>query len=98
MNPLKEAFKFGTEEETDFRYVGLNMKQMNKAILVDQNHYVASLEEPRLDDLEDLKNCDVLNDDGQTEFRSAVAKMSTIAYTSRPDLCLEKQLNLNLDQ
>ena len=89
MNPLKEAFKFGTEEETDFRYVGLNMKQMNKAILVDQNHYVASLEEPRLDDLEDLKNCDVLNDDGQTEFRSAVAKISTIAYTSRPDLCFE---------
>ena len=89
MNPLKEAFKFGTEEETEFRYVGLNMKQMKKAIMVDQNHYVANLEEPKLDDLSNLKNCDVLNDDGQTEFRSAVAKMSTIAYTTRPDLCFE---------
>ena len=89
MNPLKEAFKFGTEEETEFRYVGLNMKQINKAILVDQNHYVANLEEPRLDNIENLKSGDVLNDDGQTEFRSAVAKLSTIAYTTRPDLCFE---------
>ena len=89
MNPLKEAFKFGTEEEGEFRYCGLNMKQSNDAIEVDQNHYIANLQEPDMDILGNINNNDVLNEVGQTEFRSSVAKLSTIAYTSRPDLCFE---------
>ena len=89
MNPIKEAFKFGTEEDCEFRYCGLNMKQTKSAIEVDQNHYVANLQEPEMDKLGNINNNEVLNEVGQTEFRSSVAKLSTIAYTSRPDLCFE---------
>ena len=89
MNPLKESLKLGTEEEIEFRYICLNMKQVKKAIMVDRNHYISNLDEPHMEPWINLKNSDILNDDGQTEFRSAVAKMSMIAYTSRPDLCFE---------
>jgi len=87
MNPLKDSFKFGNEEECEFRYVGLNMKQSNSGITVNQNHYVENLAEPDVSRLKDLKGSDVLKEEDQTEFSSAVAKLATIAYTSRPDLC-----------
>ena len=86
---IKETFKFGTEEQYEFRYVGLNVKQERKRICVDQNHYVNSLEEPDMNHGKHLDAESKLDENGQTEFRSAVAKLSTIAYTSRPDLCFE---------
>ena len=89
MKPLKDSFKFGTEEEIEFRYVGLHMKQSSSGISVDQDHYVNNLEEPTMNGVKNLKVTDVLSETDQTEFRSAVAKLSTIAYTSRPDLCFE---------
>ena len=87
--PLKESFKFGSVEDTEFRYIGLNMKQTPKGIEVDQNHYVTSLEEPDMDLVKTLKSGDLLDGVGQSEFRSAVARLATVAYTSRPDLCFE---------
>jgi hypothetical protein len=42
-----------------------------------------------MDGVKNLKVTDVLSETEQTEFRSAVAMLSTIAYTSRPDLCFE---------
>ena len=89
MKPLKRSFKFGSEEEGQFRYVGLNMKQTESGIMVDQRHYVLNMKEPDLSNLSHLQSSDILDDYGQTEFRSAVAKLATIAYTSRPDYCFE---------
>ena len=89
MKPLKRSFKFGSEEEGQFRYVGLNMKQTESDITVDQRHYVLNMKEPDLSNLSHLQSSDILDDYGQTEFRSAVAKLATVAYTSRPDYCFE---------
>ena len=86
---IKETFKFGTEEQYKFRYVGLNVKQEVRRICVDQNHYINSLEEPDMKNVKHLDAESKLDENGQTEFRSAVAKLSTVAYTSRPDFCFE---------
>ena len=43
VGPLKKAFICGSIEEEDFRYVGLNMMQTTKGIVVDQGYYVKAL-------------------------------------------------------
>ena len=68
MKPLKDSFKFGTEEEIEFRYVGLHMKQSSSGISVDQDHYVNNLEEPTMNGVKNLKVTDVLSETDQTEF------------------------------
>ena len=89
MIPLKQKLKFGSEEEENFRYVGLNMKQTNDGIEVDQDHYVEALEVLDMKEANNLKVDELLLTAGQSEFRSVVGKLSMIAYQSRPDLCFE---------
>ena len=89
MEPLKEHFKFGSEEKESFRYVGLNVNQNQGFIEVDQDHYVESLENPDVKLLKTEGDSTVLDEEGQTEFRSLVAKILQVGYQSRPDMCFE---------
>ena len=89
MTKLKQAFKFGTEEESEFRYVGMNFKQEDKNIIVDHDHYIMALEGPDMEVVINKENDDILEEDGQTEFRSVVAKLTAIGQHSRPDICFE---------
>ena len=45
MEPLKKKFKFGcgSEDKLEFRYVGMQVKQSNNCILVNQDHYLSYL-------------------------------------------------------
>ena len=91
MKPLREHFIFGSEETECIRYVGLNVSQNHEYIDVDQDHYVEALEIP---DLKSLRLSEgslsqIMDEEGQTDFRSTVPKILQIAYQSRPDVCFE---------
>jgi hypothetical protein len=89
MDEVKKEFKFGVDESDEFRYVGMHMRKTKAGILVDQDHYIKSLELPSMDIAEGLVMSDVLPAEGQTEFRGHVAKLLHIGYQSRPDVCFE---------
>jgi hypothetical protein len=46
---LKQAFNFGSEEESEFRYVGMNFDQYDEGIRVDHDHYIRALESPDME-------------------------------------------------
>ena len=89
MEMVKASFTFSEEESVSFRYIGMNMIQENDGILVDQDHYIQLLELPDLQSCAGLKVDDVLDVDGQIEFRGWVAKVLYIRYQSRPDVCFD---------
>ena len=87
MSPLKSIFAFGSDNDFDFRYVGLHIEQVAKGINVDQNHYLRSLEVP---DFKKLKSAQLENElcaDMQSLFRSVIGRITNISFTRRPDLC-----------
>ena len=86
MVPLKERFKFGREEEGDFRFVGLHVKQDKNSIVIDQDQYVDSLSVPTLVGYDKADDQELLSKEDQGEFRTAVGKIGWVAQTSRPDL------------
>ena len=87
IKPLKEAFKFGSAEEIEFRYVGMNIKQTRAGIQVDQDHYIEGLEIPKIDcTIDDEAELDF---EGQTKFRGIVGKLNHLSSQSRPDLSFE---------
>ena len=66
MKPLKERFTFGEEEESNFKYVGLQVFTRGDAIVVNQDNYVDSLQTPDVADLYDnLRGADVLTEEYQ---------------------------------
>ena len=86
MKPLKETFQFGSEDQLEFRYVGMKIEQTSDAIVVDYVHYINNLEVPDSESQKTLVDSNLLDADGQSEFRSLVAKLNTIAYQCRPDI------------
>ena len=69
----------------------MNISQNESYIDVDQNHYIEALEIPDLKSFQITgRNLDqIMDEEGQTEFRSTVAKVLQIGYQSRPDVCFE---------
>ena len=65
------------------------MKRVSSEIIMDQDHYVKSLELPSMEVTQGYKMADVLNPEGQTTFRGCVAKVLHVRYQSRPDVCFE---------
>ena len=65
------------------------MVQYEDGIVVDNNHYVAAMDLPNMDLVKHMENDQLMNPDGQTEFRSAVGKLTSLAHTSRPDICFD---------
>ena len=92
MKPLLKAFKFGDHEERTFRYVGWNMNQEEEGIYVDQDHYIESLEEIDMSVADGIAMNELLGENGQTEYRSAVGKLLMIGYSSRPDICFDAKI------
>ena len=86
MVPLKEKFRFGSEENTEFRYVGMQVKQSNKSIFVNQDHYILSMELPTMPKGSEE---DVLDEEGQCEFRSVIGRLGWLGNHSRPDIVFD---------
>ena len=68
MEPLKTKFKFGSEENCKFKYVGLNITQTKVMISIDQDHYVEALEGPDMEVCEHEALEEMMGQEGQTEF------------------------------
>ena len=92
LSPLKKSFKFGSEENVEFKYLGLNISQTSDEIVIDQNHYVEALEVPDIEVGLEVANDEVMNKDGQTEFRSVVGKLTHAGHVSRPDVVFEAKV------
>ena len=87
MKPLKKKFVFGSEEETVFRYVGMGVEQKEGAIIVNQDHYLETIEVPEMEKYSDAK--DLLSEKDQESFRGVVGKVGWLSNLSRPDVSFD---------
>ena len=86
MIPLKQKFLFGSEEAKEFRYVGMHVKQFGNFVSVNQDHYLSSIEIP---DIRYDKEDQLLDEEGQSEFRSILGRIGWLGNHSRPDLAFD---------
>ena len=86
MKPLKDKFQFGVEEQDEFRYVGMHVKQVQEAIMINQDDYIASMDMPFPKNGSDEE---MLDDHGQSEFRSLLGRVGWLGSHSRPDLVFD---------
>ena len=74
MKPLEAKFKFGSQEENCFSYVGLQVRQTNLGITATQDQYVETLEIPELDEVE-VNEDGFANEEDKDIFHSLVGKI-----------------------
>ena len=83
---INRKFQFGSAYDIDFRYVGINIKQENNFINVDQKHYIDNLNEVKIDT---KHNDRLLSEKEKTEFRGLVGSLNWVSLISRPDVSFE---------
>ena len=92
MTKIKKLFSFGSDEELEFRYVGMNIRQYEEGFEMNNNDYIQALTLPNMDVTKNLKMEDLLDAKGQTEFYSAVGKLTALANPSKPNICFNVKL------
>ena len=86
MRKFKSVFKISREEERSFRYLGVNMIQDEKSIIMEQNAYVEGLEMNLIDKnlLKDKER--VATPQEKKAFRRGVGQLGWLQSTTRPEI------------
>ena len=85
--PLQKKFTFGKVEHHQFRFTGLDIKEDNGMITVDQGQYCESLQEMHINDNKDKDR--ELSKDEYMQFRGLVGKLNWLQECTRPDLSFD---------
>ena len=86
---MKDRFTFGSHDKLPFRYVGLNIQREGSKVVIDQDHFVESIEPPDLTAISSNKKSWTLDEEFQTKFRSLVSKLNILSMSARPDIAYE---------
>ena len=89
IKPLKKKFDISSEAQKAFKYIGLNVKQYNNLITLDQNEYINSIEKIKIDRERKLNKDAMLNNRETDELRAAIGQLGWISSNTRPDLAFD---------
>lgn len=89
IKPLKSTFTIGSEFCTAFKYLGLNINQLDKEIVLNQNDYIKSIDFIDIDNHKMKKKDDSLTESELEDLRSLVGQLGWVAGQTRPDLSFE---------
>ena len=90
---LKKTFLISTEGEEKFKYLGLQIKQKpDGSIMVDQTHYIKSLEEPNIDMNMRRRKDDPLSDDEKKELKRFAGQLAWAGNICHPEVCFDARM------
>ena len=87
INPLRNSFKISKENAGAFRYLGIDLRQTNDHLSLDQNSYIDSVQPIPLPKSVDRDS--PVDSDNRTMYKGLVGQISWASATSRPDLSFE---------
>ena len=89
MQKLRCRFVAGKLLESDFSYVGFQVKQNSKGIMIDQTQYLEQMKVPVVPAERKLNKMEELTSSEYTLFRSVVGSMNWVGHGTRPDILFE---------
>ena len=89
MTPLRSRFLAGKLGETIFKYIGFNIHQTSKGIVLDQQDYINSLDIPILASTCMSQKLDSLTSPEHTKYHRVVGQLNWAVQGTHPDLAFE---------
>ena len=87
--PLRSRFLAGKLVETIFKYIGFNIHQTSKGIVLDQQDYINSLDIPTLASTHMSQKLDSLTSSEHSKYRGVVGQLNRAVQGTHPDLVFE---------
>lgn len=88
ISKLHNVFNISKQETDSFKYLGLQISQNSGKILVDQQHYVESVEDINVD-LGNRKRDELLSDEEKKTLKCFVGQLAWAANLTHPDIAFE---------
>ena len=86
---IRNEFTVGKEEEGSFKYVGMNIQQSDKVILLDQNSYAQSLKIIEISKERSIqKQCPITNSERKI-MKAKIGQLLWLGRQTRPDLIFD---------
>ena len=86
MNKIRSIFQVGKEDDSAFKYCGINMTCSGSDILLDQNRYTDNISLINVDSTRALEKDSPLTEKEKHWLRSKVGQLLWLSHQSRPDL------------
>ncbi len=86
---IRSSFKVGREGEMIFKYIGMEIKQLRRGIVLDQWSYIESMEPIPMSASRSSQKDDELNQCEITQLRSLIGQLSWVGNQTRPDICFD---------
>ena len=84
---IRQKFVVGSEFNAPFKYVGLNIDENGKSIIIDQSSYIERIEEVSITNRNDKTR--PLERNEQRVYRGICGQLNWVASQTRPDLSFE---------
>ena len=83
---IKQCFKISTEELQTFKYLGINVRQTDSCIEIDQNSYINELKEVEISHEKRKNKYAQLNKEEARQLRGLAGQLNWMASQTRPDM------------
>ena len=87
INPHLQKFTFGKVDRHQFRFTGLDIRENNGVITIDQNQYCSSLSEISVRDNKEKER--ELSREEYMQFRGLIGKLNWLQECTRPDISFD---------
>ena len=89
IKPIKSKFQISSESQNAFKYIGLNIKQSENLITLDQNDYIQTIKSIDINtERKRMKDLPLTSDETDC-LRSAIGQLGWISSNTRPDLAFD---------
>ena len=89
VSKFKKDFMIGTAESGAFKYIGLNIRQLENGIIMDQESYIKSLHQVDICHRKGKRKDLSLNSEETHLYRSVVGQLNWIGTQTRPDISFD---------
>ena len=89
VNKLRTIFTISSENSTLFKYLGIEIQQFDKGIVINLNNYTKEIEEIQIDSKRLANPDQPLNEAEVTTLRSTIGSLTWLSTQSRPDLAYD---------
>ena len=86
---IRRKFNISSEEQGSFRFLGLNIRQYERTVYVDQRHYIDQLKEIPIDNARKKQTQEELSKEERSSLKSLSGQMIWVTSQSRPDMAFE---------
>ena len=86
---LHDLFLIGSVSDGSFKYVGLNIEDMDQGITIDQMHYISTLKPMQINKQRFVGKNVEMADREKTEYRALLGQLNWVATHTRPDIAFD---------